>query len=1334
MHRVKLTFALVFCAVVGVSARAYVLLPNSWSAGIWNTTEVNLSLLLGSSPALQDGSTWNGSAQAALDEWNRHMTVLRLTSTVGSGSIGVSGNGRSEAFFSSTVYGQSFGPNAGAITIISYSGIPERNTEADVIFNTAYSWDSYRGPLQHSGGRPLLDFRRVALHEFGHLIGLGHADQYGATSSPALMDTSTGDLDRLAEDDIAGVRLLYGPGEPPNYADQSNLTVVAALGGSQRITFSNSGGTPFITYQLYRNGALLRTFHSGSSYLGSFTVNFDGPSDFGTYRIVASNRVGQVRGKAFNFPSDPATYAPTIATDLQDVMLAQGEAQQFGIIASGNPTPTFAWFKDGVRLTGQTGALIRLHGTAAESGMYEVVATNAVGSHRSSVAKVTVLPAAAPINTWTSIAPALPPLRAESCAFGNGMFVAVGDIGNVLTSSDGMSWTHRNIGSAAQLNCVIFAAERFVVGGTYDRKTGRTPIYVSFDGVGWRPAESGVTLKGAIVSIAYGDGRFVAADLRGSILTSSDGLNWQTSSWTIPAGDFPNSLAFGNGVFILTGRKDKVWISADGRTWAEHSSGVASGLNSIAFGAGRFVAVGAYPDTRIDKVFVAVSSDGVTWATSIAQSISSGPRVFFLNSRFHITSDKEHLVSSDGSSWEQRNFTQGSAYLLSHGNGVYLALGALGEAFTSTDGLLWIPTSTAWNSSRFSSVTFGDDRFLLFGSHLFDGGLSSLDGIRWQPIQITGDRYNAAAYGNGRWVAVAGSSGNSFGGNKYIAQSADGQSWTASMDPIQTDPAAIAYGAGRFVAVGENRSAGNGGVAYSADGATWTESFPCAEPLRGIAFGPAGFIAVGRNGTLLQSPDGVSWQARASGTTRTLWSVACHGGTYVAVGGDFVFGAVRVREWDSPLESNAVVCRSTDGVNWTAQVLPFEEALFSITNSEGTWIAGGQDGLLLFSAGLSWMRGPRANGHLWRMAAGQGMVVATDTGFPSSVIRMPANALTNAIRLGIPPRVVVTATGAAVSFETNAASLEQVKWFRGASSFGQSTGTSASLAAPVVPGVYLVELRAEERTSSRLPVVIAPGGTALFCGDVTLVRADIVHPNGNIFDQYLLTGPSAQIRARPDRVSRISFRDLSEDIVQVEFSGSGTLTIVLENPSAPARAPNYSQDVDYVKGHARIFISDADETTNVSVFSVGSLTALDQSLFKAGVAYDGIADIGLIAIHSRNGRFGSVRLGNASIWNRTDVTGFWAPDTKFIGPIVLGDISSFESATAGLVVRQANSVTIAGGDLAQANGRTVSVDGTPILKFSTGTDSHGRELPAKSNRAQFSKDGDDVTARMVPSQ
>jgi hypothetical protein len=54
--------------------------------------------------------------------------------------------------------------------------------------------------------------------------------------------------------------------------------------------------------------------------------------------------------------------------------------------------------------------------------------------------------------------------------------------------------------------------------------------------------------------------------------------------------------------------------------------------------------------------------------------------------------------------------------------------------------------------------------------------------------------------------------------------------------------------------------------------------------LFGVTYGNGLFVAVGWDGTILTSPDGVNWTARTSGTSNCLSGVTYGNGLFVAVG------------------------------------------------------------------------------------------------------------------------------------------------------------------------------------------------------------------------------------------------------------------------------------------------------------------------------------------------------------------------------------------------------------------------------------------------------------------
>ncbi len=137
------------------------------------------------------------------------MARVQFSTVMNSSAAISSGDEVNSVAFSSTVFGDAFG--SGVLAVTTYwtqsGGVL---TEADVLFNTAQSFNSYRGNLQFdSQGRAIADLRRVFLHELGHALGLDHPDEAGQ-SVDAVMNSVVSDTALLTPDDIAGIRSLYG--------------------------------------------------------------------------------------------------------------------------------------------------------------------------------------------------------------------------------------------------------------------------------------------------------------------------------------------------------------------------------------------------------------------------------------------------------------------------------------------------------------------------------------------------------------------------------------------------------------------------------------------------------------------------------------------------------------------------------------------------------------------------------------------------------------------------------------------------------------------------------------------------------------------------------------------------------------------------------------------------------------------------------------------------------------------------------------------------------------------------------------------------------------------
>ena len=253
--------ALLLCVTTMESPRGFALLANKWPNG---TVTMQLQLQLGpASGTLIDGATsFNQVAARALSTWNNHTELVKFAAVQNSTVPRVENDGVNSVFFDSTEFGRRFEGNTLAIATSWFQVSTGAKLEGDVVFNNTRTWNSYRGALRQSN-----DFNRVALHEFGHILGLDHPDAHGQRVT-ALMNSDITDLDALQADDIAGGRALYGSGsvtsnisfpprnEPADFFNQLIAVYRDELRAGQVTTFVDPEGLVvwLIEYARYRVG------------------------------------------------------------------------------------------------------------------------------------------------------------------------------------------------------------------------------------------------------------------------------------------------------------------------------------------------------------------------------------------------------------------------------------------------------------------------------------------------------------------------------------------------------------------------------------------------------------------------------------------------------------------------------------------------------------------------------------------------------------------------------------------------------------------------------------------------------------------------------------------------------------------------------------------------------------------------------------------------------------------------------------------------------------------------------------------------------------------------
>lgn len=131
-------------------------------------------------------------------------------------------------------------------------------------------------------------------------------------------------------------------------------------------------------------------------------------------------------------------------------------------------------------------------------------------------------------------------------ASANGLTVAVGSNGLLLTSRDGRTFTPRNSSVGVNLRGAAFGNGVWIAVG--DAST----IVRSVDGgVTWTPTR--VPVASAFRAATFGQGLFVVAGAGGVIVTSSDGATW-TRAVSGTDNILWGATVFARGLFIVSGQ------------------------------------------------------------------------------------------------------------------------------------------------------------------------------------------------------------------------------------------------------------------------------------------------------------------------------------------------------------------------------------------------------------------------------------------------------------------------------------------------------------------------------------------------------------------------------------------------------------------------------------------------------------------------------------------------------------------------------------------------------------------------------------------------------------
>lgn len=557
--------------------------------------------------------------------------------------------------------------------------------------------------------------------------------------------------------------------------------------------------------------------------------------------------------------------------------------------------------------------------------------------------------------------------------FAQGAGVAVfSTSGAVYVSADRVNWTRYALSGTANAD-VCYLGGRFLL---FNRSASAPKVVTSVDGAVWNETALTGSYPGLPVSIAYGAGTYVCKmDNETAVQVSSDGVTWERVE--TPA-NVTGGVYYQAGRFVIPAYT--AMSSPDGRTWTLEAVGGGTGLPES-----RIVPFGGWLAGYVSGA-MCLSTDGLAWqrfsmptspgVTDIAagngrlllRTSQAGPAAVLVSGNQWVLPQAGSAVKTAYAgqvfNW-QFTLVDEAASLSWHAENL-----PAGLSIDNTGLVSGVPQETGSYRSLIWAKT-ADETILApvavqFNFKPGSGAAPTLPGLFSLTDAVFGANYTMSlpvvGEGLGLSVAVTGlPAGLAYnpqtktieglptqpGTSDVAVTAADSygsRSWTLPLRVLNGDftslsakpsySMALAWnGTNAFVALGGGQTLTSGVLSFSANGFVWENVVTTGLPsLCAVAWGGGQFVAVGREGAILTSPDGRSWTRRTAVSSADLLGVAYGGGQWIAVG---VGGAA---------------ARSGDGATWTAVSTGVAVDLYAAAHDGTAFFAVGKTGTIRRSA------------------------------------------------------------------------------------------------------------------------------------------------------------------------------------------------------------------------------------------------------------------------------------------------------------------------------------------------------------------------------------------------
>ena len=556
-------------------------------------------------------------------------------------------------------------------------------------------------------------------------------------------------------------------------------------------------------------------------------------------------------------------------------------------------------------------------------------------------------------------------------------FVAVGDKGKILCSTDEVHWTSKTafLGqSAYDLKSVSWSYERqeFFVGGGYDFAPANQIWTLRTSGL------AGVGSNSSLSNINFYNNEFVVGGGDGKIAVSTDAIHWTArTTGASPLG--AANVAFGNGYYLFNSNStaNQLWGSTDSITWQLRTSGFLDTLFSdCIFAEGLFFA------SAVDGVFNA-STDTIHWEARTTGTTNNIDAINYVNNNYVFVGQGFTAgISTDSVHWNLTN--PGSNFdNIDYLNGLYVVSAFANRVSVSTDFLSWTARTTPYSGSfSITSVSAVNNEFFITA---INGSIAiSTDSIAWDADRNTKTTeniqdvvYQDGVYylaGNSGYVATSVAEYN----DSVLITSTDCVNWFLRTSTIDSDfvngidysatfnQGYIAVGGGylegtlwtlrtsgttdtSFAALFANDvyligTSGTTGLQGSTDTIHWEsrntgQTSPAPGTIRSLNYYNNVYTLSSASGMLLVSTDSTVWVARTTGIlSDTIYAVAYSSGVYVLA------------------SSNNIMKSSTDTIVWESidTGLPGSDDIYDVSYLNNLYVAVGTTVLLTSTNSTVW--------------------------------------------------------------------------------------------------------------------------------------------------------------------------------------------------------------------------------------------------------------------------------------------------------------------------------------------------------------------------------------------